>query len=410
MEHSHNRPRTLIAGVDASIQHKLAREFAVCDLGAAETCADLCAAPELVQQDPQRFDVVLLRLQPSATANRGVLRRLAALHYPGQILLAGDGEPRRLQAAEAAARAQGLRILGSVSSPEALSRLRALYARIESARLRHTAPQSPAYAASRLRQAIDSGEFCSHYQPKVMFDSGHVIGVEALARWQHPEDGLLPPDAFLSLAEAERLTTPLAQTLLHEHLRDLRAWHDTGLDLSLSFNTEGTDLAAPNLADALAGNSAAERDPRLRLICEVSEARLGTAARSVRAAAKRLLGQHVGLAIDNFGGGDVTAARLRRLPIEELKIDRAFVHGAAHDPSLRAIVETGLQVARDLGVRSVAEGVEDRADWELMRALGCDAAQGYFVAPPLPAAEVPGWIAHWHERQRESARPPRAHC
>jgi len=139
------------------------------------------------------------------------------------------------------------------------------------------------------------------------------------------------------------------------------------------------------------------------LVLEVTESRLMTNALASLDIVARLRLKHIGLSIDDFGTGHSSLAQLRDIPFDELKVDRSFVHGAAGNAASRAILEGSISMARHLGMRVVAEGVEDRADWDLLRQLDCDVAQGYFIARPMPAAGLPAWLAEWEARRAELA-------
>jgi EAL domain-containing protein (putative c-di-GMP-specific phosphodiesterase class I)/FixJ family two-component response regulator len=399
--------RTLIADGDTLVRHTLARQFALLDLGAAETCNDAGEAMAKVRGDPRHFDVLLWDLNMPGVDGLELVRRLTELRYTGHLLLVSGASRWRLDAAIHLARCHGLRVLGGLRKPVSPQQLRTLYARVRPTQRCGGSARSHD-DADRLRAAIAAGEFCNHYQPKVMFDSGRVIGVEALARWQHPDDGLVPPDEFIPLAEAEDLIDPLTRTLLQRQLRDLHDWRTDGIDLSLAFNASVENFIAPDLPEFIATAAAAMHLEHARLVVELTESRLSNDLGSMLDTLGRLRLGHVELAIDNFGAGDATIESLRDIPIDELKIDRSFVHGAWRDPTLRAVVESSLRLARKLGIRTVAEGVEDRQDWDLLRALGCDVAQGFFISEPLPAQALPAWLGDWAWGARELVRPTHA--
>lgn len=403
------RLRTLLVDSDTVTLHALARQFALLELGAAETCADAGEAIAMVRTQPRRFDVLLCDLNMPGVDGLELVRQLTELRYAGYLLLASGATQWRLDTAINLARSHGLRVLGGLRKPVSSLRLRALYARVDPIRMRLPSGAGwPAYDADRLRAAIAAGEFCNHYQPKVMFDSGRVLGVEALARWRHPDDGLVAPDDFIPLAEAEHVIGPLARTLLRQQMHDLHDWRAGGIDLSLAFNASMETLLALDFPEVIAATTTAMRVKHPRLVLELTESRLYSDFSSILDVLDRLRLGHVELAIDNFGTGDTTLARLREIRLDELKIDRSCVHGAWRDPTRRAVVESSLRLARELGIRTVAEGVEDRLDWDLLRALGCDVAQGFFISEPLPPETLPAWLGGWAARAGELVRPARA--
>ena len=243
--------------------------------------------------------------------------------------------------------------------------------------------------ASDLRRAIGAGELVVHYQPKLDIRSGALAGVEALVRWDRPGHGLVPPDAFIGLAERTGLIRPLTSAVLGAAFRDQAAWAADGLQVPVAVNLSARALHAGVVAEVrtlLAGAAGAleleitettvMRDPERDLV--VLE---GLAALGVR------------LSVDDFGTGHSSLAYLARLPVAALKIDRAFVGGLDAETANRSIVSTTVELGHQLGLEVVAEGVEDDATLATLRALGCDLAQGYGIARPMPAGAVPEWAA-----------------
>ena len=161
------------------------------------------------------------------------------------------------------------------------------------------------------------------------------------------------------------------------------------------------NLAALNFPDTVAQLATEAGVPLPSLVLEVTESRLMQDVRAPLDILSRLRLKRVGLSIDDFGTGHSSLAQLRDIPFDELKLDRSFINGAARDSSLRAIIEATLAIARQLGMKAVAEGVEDRSDWDCLRELGCDVAQGYFIAHPMPGDALPAWRARWELRRAE---------
>ena len=244
-----------------------------------------------------------------------------------------------------------------------------------------------------LRAAIGNGELVLHYQPKVDVGTQRVLGVEALVRWQHPVHGLLAPTEFVPLAERTGAIGDLTRWVLDNALAQARAWRDAGQDLTMAVN-----LAAPNIADATLPDAVAallERHgvPGDRLECEISEHTVMADPRRAMAILERLRGLGVKLSLDDFGTGHSSLSYLKRLPLDEVKIDRSFVMGMTVDDNDAAIVRTTIDLARNLGLDVVAEGVESQEILNDLSALSCDVAQGFFLSRPLPAADLDSWLA-----------------
>jgi len=244
-----------------------------------------------------------------------------------------------------------------------------------------------------LRSAIEHDELLLHYQPKLDLRDGTLVGVEALVRWQHPQRGFLPPSEFIPLAEQTGLIYPLSHWVLDAALRQHQIWRGLGIDTPVAVNLSRRVLHDPQLPE-LVGEALARWDVAPgALVLEITESSL--MADPVRAGEnlKQLRALGVCMSIDDFGTGFSSLASLKNLSVDELKIDRSFVQAMATDASSRAIVRAIIDLADALKLRVVAEGVEDRATWDVLAELGCDIAQGYFLSRPIAAAELEAWIA-----------------
>jgi len=243
-----------------------------------------------------------------------------------------------------------------------------------------------------LRAAIEEGALLLHYQPQVDLASGRVRGVEALVRWPHPERGLIPPDAFIPLAEQTGLIAPLTEWVLAEAIRQCREWQRAGVPLTISVNLSMWNLHDPALPDRVAA-LLREHDVRpawLRL--ELTESALMVDTARTMDVLTRLAALGVRLAVDDFGSGYSSLAYLKRLPVDELKIDKGFVRELATDATDAAIVASTVALGHALGLRVVAEGIEDRAACDRLAGMGCDVAQGYYLSRPLPADALARWL------------------
>ena len=243
--------------------------------------------------------------------------------------------------------------------------------------------------APELRRGIGAGELVLHYQPKLDIHTGVLAGVEALVRWQRPGHGLVPPDAFIGLAERTGLIRPLTAWVLDQAIADQAAWAGAGLRIPVAVNLSARAIR-PVIVDEIAA-LLTRASGRLEL--EITEsAAMHDPERSL-AVLERLAGLGVRLTVDDFGTGHSSLAYLERLPVTALKIDRAFVARLDADTANRSIVATTVELGHRLGLEVVAEGVEDDATLAILRAMGCDIAQGFGIARPMPAAAVPGWAA-----------------
>jgi diguanylate cyclase (GGDEF)-like protein len=242
--------------------------------------------------------------------------------------------------------------------------------------------------AGGLRTAIERGEIKLYYQPKADLDSGRVVGVEALARWDHPQHGIVGPGEFVPIAEQTGLILPLTSFVLDAALRQLRAWADAGLNLSVAVNLSARSFLDTQLAVEI---------PRLLrrwdvgaglLELEITESMLMADPTRAEATLDRLSQIGLAVSVDDFGTGYSSLASLKRLPVDAIKIDKSFVMEMAIDSSDAAIVRSTIDLAHNLGLRVVAEGVESEGAWRQLRTLGCDLAQGYYLSRPLPAESI----------------------
>jgi diguanylate cyclase (GGDEF)-like protein/PAS domain S-box-containing protein len=244
-----------------------------------------------------------------------------------------------------------------------------------------------------LREGIERNELVLHYQPKLSLITGRCDRVEALVRWQHPRHGLMPPDHFIPLAEQTGLIKPLTQWVLETALRQCRTWRDSGLDIIVAVNLSMRNLHDPDLVEQIVHllKTTGVQPESLKL--EVTESALMTDPQRALATLTRLRDIGVEVAIDDFGTGHASLSYLKQMPVGEIKLDRSFVRDMRTDKNDYTIVRSTIELAHDLGLRVIAEGVEDQATWDLLVELGCDLAQGYHMSRPLPAGELPRWLA-----------------
>jgi diguanylate cyclase (GGDEF)-like protein len=243
-----------------------------------------------------------------------------------------------------------------------------------------------------LRRAISSDELILHYQPKIAIDTRAVVGVEALVRWKHPDRGMVPPDQFIPDAERSGLIGPLTRHILDMALDQSQRWIDAGHPLRVAVNLSARNLADDRLFDHVLRSLEIRGIPPPMLTLEITESAMVTDPERARTLLARLFGLGVKLSIDDFGTGYTSLAQLMTMPIEELKIDRSFVGSMTSDVGSALVVEGIVALAHKLGFTTVAEGIEDEATLEAVTALGCDVAQGYLFARPMPREEFDDWF------------------
>jgi diguanylate cyclase (GGDEF)-like protein len=254
--------------------------------------------------------------------------------------------------------------------------------------------------AGELRRAISDHELVVHYQPKADLERGEVISVEALVRWKHPELGLLPPGEFVPMAEQTGQIRPLTLFVLDTAAAQAREWEESGLSLKIAVNLAMANLIDSQLPDDVAALLAKHKLAPSRLILEITENVVMADPARTLAILERLRSLGVGLSLDDFGTGHSSLAYLGQLQVDELKIDRSFVTNMIQDVQNQAIVRSTIDLAHAMGVRIVAEGVEDADTLFELKAMGADEVQGFYLSAAVPASEITAMLMHAFREDR----------
>ena len=268
---------------------------------------------------------------------------------------------------------------------------------------RATDPHRPERLAlmAELRVALETGALELHYQPKLEIASGRISGVEALVRWIHPQRGPVAPDEFVRLAEETGNIRRLTRWALAAGIAQAQQWAAAGRDLQLSINLSARDLDDPALPRRIAQLLALHEVPASRIVLELTESAVMGEGEAVLQVLHQLAALGIAISVDDFGVGQSSLAYLRRLPVRELKIDRSFITGIGRDSENRTIVASIVDLGHRLGYRVTSEGVEEAADLTYLAGIGCDHAQGFLIARPMPAAQLATFLdAHCDERAR----------
>ena len=259
-----------------------------------------------------------------------------------------------------------------------------------------------------LGRAISNDALELYYQPKVAIATRRVTGAEALLRWRHGSRGFIPPDEVIPLAEQTGLIRPLTQWVINAALRQCALWLSHGRALPVAINLSARNLQDPNLDGQIGDYLAAWSLPQEFVELEITEGAVMDDPQRAQDMLTRLDQMGVRIAIDDYGTGFSSLAYLKKLPVNELKIDKSFVMDMDQDDNDAVIVRSTIDLAHNLGLRVTAEGVESLEIWNLLEMLGCDTAQGYYISPPLPAAEFERWMDRYRPREQNetsSANP-----
>jgi EAL domain-containing protein (putative c-di-GMP-specific phosphodiesterase class I)/FixJ family two-component response regulator len=370
----------------------LCRELGVHMIYEAATGAEALELIALLVLPP---DLVIVDLEMPAMDGVEFIERLHERGLDVPLIVSSSREVVLINTVETMARNLGMPVLAGLRKPLRADQLRAAFERWNRANRIDGARPAGADALeigrAELAQAIAAGGITVAYQPKVDMARGTVCGVEALARWNHVRLGAVGPDRFVALAEREGLIADLTFAVLRAAVAQAARWNAQGLTLSMAVNLSPLLLGEPGLMQRIVDQVESEGVPAKQVVLEITESSVvGMGAALGVLARLRLHG--FGLSIDDYGTGFSSMQQLARIPFSELKIDRSFVHGAHQRTNLRVILQSALTMARQLGLVTVAEGIESVEDWCLVRDSGCTVGQGWLIAPAMAGEELPAWV------------------
>lgn len=320
--------------------------------------------------------------------------------FRGELVLVSGDHERVLSIASEASE-YGLDVLGHLRKPVRPDTLRALLERAHVGIPGTSEGVRSKFAPDEVRRAIDQGELLNHYQPKVEVATGAVTGVEALVRWQHPTHGRVSPDQFISVAEEHDMIDELTLAVLERALLDAAGWRTADIGPQIAVNVSIVSLTHGAISERVWDALVRAGIPATELILEFAEPGQLKVPSPVHDAIVQFRRRQIGLSMDDFGAGHASLEWLHTLRFGEIKIDRGLLSGARGDPVLATRFRSSIELVRRMGITVVAEGIEDAADWAFLRGTGCDQAQGWFIARPMPAADLPAWRTTWERRRAE---------
>lgn len=394
-----NLPRILLVDDDPfmlGIQSRMLRSMGYDKVGAASTAA---AALRMLKEAPRAVDLIICDLNMPGMDGIEFLQILNAGTFRGSIVLL-SGEGARIMHTVQKLLGHGcLSILGGLEKPAGQAALRAVLDLWKPPSGTASAKPALMVAADELHTANREEQWVLHYQPKVSLETGALAGTEALIRWIHPKHGLVFPDNFIGVAEECGAIDAMTDWVLLRSMKQLAAWHTGRLPIGMAVNVSMDNLRARGFVRRVRTLARDNGISPQNLTLEITESRLMSPSPVPMENLVRLRMQRFGLSIDDFGTGHSSLAQLRDVPFSELKVDRGFVQGARNNQIIRPMLDGSIGIAKRLGMQVVAEGVETEDDWHLLREIGCDLAQGYFIGRPMPADRIPEWLDTWQARQ-----------
>ncbi len=365
-------------------------------------------AGNFLEQDLNDNDVVLLDLMMPGVDGVEVLRNLAEKKSNARVVLISGYDQSVLHSAERLAYDYGLKLEGQFTKPISIDALTELLAsilskicieNIENIENVNTIAANTQFSKvvnflpnkDDLLSGIKNSEFILHYQPQLNMKNGVLSGVEALVRWQHPVHGLIFPDAFIQLSESTGVIGLLTEVVTNLAVAQIEQWRAQGAEIKVSVNISAQNITTLKLPEQLNELMARHKISPSMLVLEVTESALmGNLTLSLDILTRlRLKG--INLSIDDFGTGFSSLSQLHKIPFTELKIDQSFIANMDKNSDSFAIVETCIMLGHKLNMEVVAEGIEDKAIWDLLVEMDCDVAQGYYIAKPMPANKLIDW-------------------
>ena len=340
-------------------------------------------------------DIVVLDLFMPNIDGIELLRFLSDNRSKASVIFMSGKDLSVLHSAQELALEQGVSVLGSLQKPFLADDLEAMLAKYKPESASSTSASDELPSLEELEQALTQNELFLMYQPQINIADRKVVGVEALVRWKHPAKGMIPPGYFIPMAEGSKFISEVTSFVTKTAIRQQGLWKAHGLNLRMSINISPRnldDLDMPEKISICATEMGADIS---NIMIEVTETAVMSDVAKYMDILARLRMKGFSLSIDDFGTGYSSLQQLVRVPFSELKVDQAFIRKLETDEDCRTIAEISILLAHKLGMHEVAEGIENEAIWNILKDMGCDEGQGYWMGRPMNADEIETWMENW---------------
>ncbi len=354
------------------------------------------SAPEAMQilRQSKQINLLFLDLNMPNVDGIQLLSQISELDYKGYVVIMSGVSTQIISSVESLAKTYGLNYIGTLLKPIHELDFQYIIDKIGGSRQKPTTVES--LKVYEIIRAVKNNDLEVLYQPQVELTTRKFIGVEALCRMRHPRLGMVSPDRFIDKAEESELIIHITLAVLKKSMSDWKKWRQAGLDIKLSVNVSPIALQQIEFADTIFMLLNDYNMPASNLCIEITEGILANDSAQELVNLNRLNMRGVELALDDFGQNHSTIERLQKLPLTYLKLDKSYFIDNKDNTNQLALINTSLSVAKDLNIRTIAEGVEDNAVMSLVTEMGCDFGQGYYIGCPMPAKKVFNWQREWN--------------
>ncbi len=373
------------------------------DLGAKHvfTAADGRDALKVMQDLSEPIDIIMTDLDMPEMDGMEFIRHVGELGGAPSVILVSALDASLIASVGTMVKMYNVNLLGMLEKPLTTQKLAATIAtyQLPANRPERLKPVGAVIPIKEIAAGLRNGEFIAYFQPKVVLATRQIVGAEALARWTHPDKGLLAPSAFIASMEQSPLIDDLTWTMLAQSAEACGKWHAAGFDITVAVNLSASSLGNTGFAERVTEMVQRHHLDPQHMILEITESAAATDVGRALENLSRLRMKGFGLSIDDYGTGYSSMQQLTRIAFSELKIDQSFIRNVPAEGADRAVLESSLDMARRLKLSSIAEGIETHEEWRMMDDMGCEHGQGYYIAMPMRAEAFLHWARNWQDNR-----------